>query len=661
MLPEPSPGDLFLDLEGDPYVLGDGLEYLFGFAEPPATPDSSPAYTGLWAFDRKGERAAFERLIALIVERRARHPGMHVYHYDHYEPTALKRLAGRYATCVDELDVLLRGGVFVDLYRAVRQGLRASVESYSIKRLEPLFGFTRAVPLRDANRCLAAFEAWMELRETDSPADSVRDAIEGYNRDDCLSALRLRDWLEGQRLELERRGVTLGRPPLVTGEASEEMAEQVGRVRAASRALLEGVPEDPEARSADESARYVLAHLLEWHRREDKSAHWEYFRLCELTDDELQEDGAAIGGLTYEGVVGQEKQSLVHRYRFPPQDHAIDRAREIEDPRTRKAAGTLVRIDDEAGVFELKRSARSTAPHPTALIPGGRSATRICARASCGSASTWWPTVWRPRHRSRRPSRSCAARLRRPRRARPRARPRRRGRSREPLSLDGSVLPVQGPPGTGKTYLGAEMIDALLRAGKRVGIVANSHKVITHLLDEACKVVRATGTRLQAIQKSDGDDASRDGFVQVVTTNAEVVTRCHERPGQRRRRDGLAMVAAGHGGDGRRPLRRRGGADVARQRARRLHRPRRASSSSATRSSSTSRSKGIAPARRRRIGARSPPRRARHDRRPSRGCSSRRRGACTRTCAGSSPRCSTTDGCARSRGSAAATRRAGDP
>ena len=569
MLPKPSPGDLFLDLEGDPYVLGDGLEYLFGVVEPPATPDADPIYTGLWAFDRKGERAGFERLVARIVERRARHPEMHVYHYNHYEPTALKRLAGRYATCVDELDVLLRGGVFVDLYRAVRQGLRASVESYSIKRLEPLFGFTRTVPLRDANRCLAAFEAWMELRETDSPADSVRDTIEGYNRDDCLSALRLRDWLEGQRLEFERRGVTLARPPLVTGEASEEMAEQVGRVRAASRALLEGVPEDPEARSADDSARYVLAHLLEWHRREDKSAHWEYFRLCELTDDELQEDGAALGGLTYEGVVGQEKQSLVHRYRFPPQDHAIDRARDIDDPRTKKAAGTLVRIDDEAGVLELKRGARSTAPHPTALIPAGpigdkeqrESLLRLGEHVVAhGLAPT--PPI-RDGHRAPASTQPPSAMTNEATGATPaeRAIPR-------ALSLDGSVLPVQGPPGTGKTHLGAEMIDALLRAGKRVGIVANSHKVITHLLDEACKLVRATGTRLRAIQKSEDGDASRDPFVQVVKTNAEVVSAVTSGASQRRRRDGVAMVAAGHGGGGRRPLRGRGGPDVARQRAR---------------------------------------------------------------------------------------------
>ncbi|WP_410965822.1 hypothetical protein, partial [Salmonella sp. SAL4438] len=44
------------------------------------------------------------------------------------------------------------------------------------------------------------------------------------------------------------------------------------------------------------------------------------------------------------------------------------------------------------------------------------------------------------------------------------------------LSLDGSYLFVQGPPGSGKTWNGARMAVALMRAGRRVGITALSHK-----------------------------------------------------------------------------------------------------------------------------------------------------------------------------------------
>ncbi len=163
ILPLPSPADLFLDLEANPYVFDEGLEYLIGMATLPAKSGGEPIYESLWALTRSEEQKAFEAFIAKVMEQWRKNPEMHIYHYAPYEPTAIKRLAGRHGTCVDEVDELLRAGVFVDLYRAVRQGIRASVESYSIKRLEPLYGFTRAVPLRDANVALQSFEAAMAL------------------------------------------------------------------------------------------------------------------------------------------------------------------------------------------------------------------------------------------------------------------------------------------------------------------------------------------------------------------------------------------------------------------------------------------------------------------------------------------------------------------
>ena len=57
---------------------------------------------------------------------RAEFPEMHVYHYAPYEPGALKRLMGRYATRQTELDNLLRSKAMVDLYAVVRNAIRAS-------------------------------------------------------------------------------------------------------------------------------------------------------------------------------------------------------------------------------------------------------------------------------------------------------------------------------------------------------------------------------------------------------------------------------------------------------------------------------------------------------------------------------------------------------
>ena len=210
MLPAPSAGDVFFDLEGDPFAGDGGLEYLFGYAFFSA--DSALTYFGDWVFSRADEKRAFERFIDFITERLKQFPDLHIYHFAPYEPSALKRLMGRHATREEALDRLLRSKLFVDLYSVVRHGLRASVESYSIKRLEALYGFSRHISLPDANSSLAKVQACLELEDLDFIGAEDRAVVEGYNRDDCLSTAALRDWLEEQRAQLIRRGVEIARP-----------------------------------------------------------------------------------------------------------------------------------------------------------------------------------------------------------------------------------------------------------------------------------------------------------------------------------------------------------------------------------------------------------------------------------------------------------------
>src|SRR5260370_15108386 len=105
---------------------------------------------------------------------------------------------GRFATREDEVDDLFRLGVFTDLYRVVRQGVRAGVESYSIKRLEPLCGYDRRVDLAEATVTLIALEAALEDGTAAGDGERRRVAA-GYNQDDCRATLALRDWLEERR------------------------------------------------------------------------------------------------------------------------------------------------------------------------------------------------------------------------------------------------------------------------------------------------------------------------------------------------------------------------------------------------------------------------------------------------------------------------------
>jgi len=517
-LPEPSRGDLFFDIEGDPHAFGDGLEYLLGYV------DADGGFSGLWALDPEEERRQFERFIDDVMARLERWPELHIFHYAPYETSALKRLAARHATREDAVDRLLRGKVLVDLYRVVRQGIRASVRSYSIKKLEPLYGFGRDVELREASSALANFEAWLQLggasHDGGDEAAALLRAIQGYNEDDCVSTLRLRDWLEERRSELEavlqEQGTIVGslpRPEAPEADAGDAVQEESERVQALMDRLTEGCPADPAERSHEEQAKWILAHLLSWHRREKKSMWWEYFRLVELDDDELLHDSKGLAGLEYEGEVGTVKRSIIHRYRFPAQDFAIRRKDKPRDPRTEKSAGEVVAVDAEACTIDLKRGKSNDAPHPTALIafddvPDQILRTRLQALADDVVVHDLDGATNRAAMDLllRRPPRAGQAEgeaLLRPDETNLEA------ARRIALTLDETVLPIQGPPGSGKTYIGARMIVSLLAAGKRVGVTATSHKVIVNLLDEVCQVADDEGVTFRGVQKASENNLCR--------------------------------------------------------------------------------------------------------------------------------------------------------
>src|ERR1700683_2322695 len=298
-LPPPSAGDIFLDFEGDPFVDEGGLEFLFGYAFTNNT--GAESYTADWALSRVDEKLAFERFVDFVIARLDAYPDLHIYHYAPYEPAALKRLTGRYATREDEIDRMLRASLFVDLYAVVRHGIRASVESYSIKKLEPLYAFGRTVGLSDASAILAKVEASLELGDFDGIGQDERNAVEGYNRDDCISAWRLRDWLETVRADLVSIGATIDRPPPKTGEPGQDITDWRQKIAALVDRLARDMPVDPAEQSAEQRACWLLAHVLDFHRREDKAVWWDYFRLSALSAEELLEERAGLSGLTLVG------------------------------------------------------------------------------------------------------------------------------------------------------------------------------------------------------------------------------------------------------------------------------------------------------------------------------------------------------------------------
>ena len=197
---------------------------------------------------------------------------------------------GRHATRARELDRMLRRAIRRPPGR--RQAGPVGVESYSIKKLEEFYGFTREADLRKAGAARRAVEFSLQTGDLDVLTPEVKELVGLYNEEDCVSALRLRDWLETLRPDIPR-------PPRKTGDESEELEQRSKDVQDAMDALLKGVPDDKAQRTKEQHARWLLAHMLEFHRREDKVTWWGF--TCAPTDEDDLLESARCRGLSSEG------------------------------------------------------------------------------------------------------------------------------------------------------------------------------------------------------------------------------------------------------------------------------------------------------------------------------------------------------------------------
>lgn len=534
-LPEPSPGDLFLDLEGDPYVTSadagpgftGGREYLFGLGW--VGPDGQFVYRAWWATTEQDEREAFDALVSVMMTAVANDPGAHIYHFAPYEPSAMKRLMGRYAIRDTDIDTLLRGGRFVDLLAVVREGLRAGVESYSIKQLEQFYGFTRDVELHRAGDQRRIVELALETGDLTGVTDEVRAAVEGYNRDDVRSTLELRVWLEARRHDLVANGTDVPRFVSEAGDASESVTERDRAAAELRGRLLRLVPETGPV-SATDHAIWRMAYLLDWHRREERIEWGDYHRVRAKSEEDLEDEPAALVKLVFVERVftpplkGRSKR-VIDRYQFPPQEVDIRKDHELR-LQDDTVFGSVDAIDRRAGTVDVKKVVAMTDAHPARVIAihivrapeQEKALARIAGRVAesglddeGGDRLVNDLLLGRPPRlktgeftREGESPADCAVRV--------------------AGTLDDSLLAIQGPPGAGKTFTGARMIRALVGAGRRVGVVATGHKVIRKLIADAVAGSRHAGSPLPAAHKGDEEkfDEGEDG-VETLKDNADAV------------------------------------------------------------------------------------------------------------------------------------------
>ncbi|HEX7225268.1 MAG TPA: ATP-binding protein, partial [Candidatus Limnocylindria bacterium] len=230
----------------------------------------------------------------------------------------------------------------------------------------------------------------------------------------------------------------------------------------------------------------------------------------------------------------------VWRYRFAPQDYDIGPRSELYDPARRQAhpdAGMgawklnaeVVGRDEADGTIDLEWKGDSAPPiHPSGIVP------LDVFQDTLHRAALLRLGEWVVEHGIDAPGQWRAARdllLRRPPRAGQAADDSLR-RGDEPevdaarriaVALDSTAFAIQGPPGSGKTYTGARMILSLVAAGKRVGISANSHKVIGNFIGAVLDAAAEEGVAVRVAQRisEDGQGTERDGVL--VTKDTDVV------------------------------------------------------------------------------------------------------------------------------------------
>jgi predicted RecB family nuclease len=462
LLPLPSPLDMAIDLEGDPFWRADReLTFMFGLLE---RVGDDWTYRSQWAHDEIEEAGLAGRVIDAIHARLRDDPAMHVYHYGAVEVSVLKRICMLNATHEEPLDILLRRHVFVDVVQAVRQAMRIGLESYGLKAVEKLPRFERTADVGRGADAVLEYEHYLADRDT-----THLEAIERYNDEDCRATVAVVDWLRGQA------------PPgvswLVPIDAAIEQPDDAGLLAGdlLRQELVEG--EEPG------SERWLAGELLAYHRRAAKPQWWAYYARQEMTTGELVSDSESLAQMAPHPTLPPEVvvQSLAHPLVFPPQEHKVGPGKYL-DAET-GAAVTVERLDEDVGIAWIRRGKRSTEPLPRAIVPGKPISMRVHADALERLATVVrhdtdeYPALRRllrndlPVIRGREPGSEIQTT----------DLPELRAIA---LALDSSTLVLQGPPGTGKTHTGARLITELVRQGKRVGITSLGHKAIDNLCEE---------------------------------------------------------------------------------------------------------------------------------------------------------------------------------
>lgn len=520
-VPPAHPRDIYFDLEGDPFAAIPTLDYLWAYS------DAAGDYHHVWAHSPEEEQQALAWFLDTLRQREAEGGDWHVYHYNTYEITSLRRVAAvhRDPAIAAEVDRFIAER-FVDLYRTVESSLRTRDGSTSLKIVEKLAGYDRSADaaldaVARGDDSILEYERFILSADEDERA-GILERIRAYNAHDVRATKAVHDWIVALAGHLTEEDLIPEPDPYVPSDSVEERIQRTDEMVAQLVTAAESSAALPSGLSAD-GAR-LLAHMLQWHRAEmivgfldgKRLEDWArqggeagYDAIPSASLDEAlngpamdqtrirpgTEHESVLVDVEFAGEFGPKSTranaAIVWEYRCRPGSWKIREGKRVKEVLPSDAERNPITydvewIDPQQGAFRISRKERP--PDVSAFVLDDYVNDDVVWESLMRLAADVLRPTPAPAHRlgiamldrvAPLPAADMAAVD--PEDAGQRAR-------RIAALMESGLLPIQGPPGTGKTYVGARLIgDALRRVTHRpvvIAITANSHKVINNLMLE---------------------------------------------------------------------------------------------------------------------------------------------------------------------------------
>ena len=545
LLPIKNDGDMFFDFEGYPDPLtAEKIEYLIGITF--KDKEGKYIYKSFWAHNMDDEKKAFSEFVEFIKERKINYPSGKLFHYGNYEKNALGNLAAKHQIHIETIDDWLRSEYLIDLFPITKNAMILGAGSYSIKYVERIYlKDLRKEEISTAGDSVIQYANWINLKD-----EKILDSIEAYNKQDCDSTQKLRDFLLDLPEYKKLKSINQKVKPYNDNYLSVEEIN-INALDKEAKKFRENY-QLTELKNK-EYLRKLISELIPFHPSEERVEFWEFFaRLNDKTPEELTSDGEVIVNCKFQKII-EIKNSLGLVYSFN-ENQVIKIQSDLDfkndfclAPIQTTASNLLIKeaiktddgkyflklkgsLDEENKNFTLKISRANLEKYkinqyeeiniykfPSVISQYMESDCSLQAQSwNNGSSSISKAFLNFLDRKSVKGISELNEKLSN------------KENNSDEISnflfdLKDETLAIQGPPGTGKTTFTAELISKLIEKGLRVAISSNGHKAINNILLKVgnfCKLNSIKGN----LYKRSSSSSIRDDELYFMNTSINAST-----------------------------------------------------------------------------------------------------------------------------------------